>query len=492
MKKRFKVSIALLSFVALTTPSLAQFSDVDASTEYQTAINWTVEEGITNGYGDGRWGPDICVLRAELLKMLTEYRFANEGGFDAVKDDLDLLRYPSFSDVESADWFYDYARYAETSGIMQGYEDGTLRPLECVNRVEAIKMAVEALAPEEKISGSAPLYYDDKSIADMSATTWYSPHARFLFEHRLVGSSHTRFVDMPADYEGPRLINFFPAEDMSRKEVAHMLYQMDGYLMPQTNQNVKLKTYEWDKYKTSFQIPEEINVHDNLGKNILYLDPDDSLSEDDSLIDIAYLEYIEDGDIETLVEDYAIDKGYVYYSGRRFRVVDTAVSIESGRRYRDFLLEVEGGVLRFHKGTYYDPEEIEDRVLHSLLTPNASLQIVEEVPTASDYLTMGNDVTGEDIELIGDLLNIELSFPGYCTDHDFNLYWDGLFEGDEVIHADLQLVHDNNEDTCTHSSRDEQTFDIGSLLSAFRSTSKDKLNIRVYSGGQLRTVNYER
>jgi hypothetical protein len=195
---------------------------VDTDTDYRQAIQWTVEEGITSGYGNGMWGPDECVRRAELMKMILEY-----GGYFP-EEDYPENEVPSFSDVRKSDWFWEYVMAAKKYGYIEGYPDGTFQPNRCVNRAEAMKIAVNVLIGTGNLDSSGgPVMYDDKIVADITIQDWYGPYARLLFKNRLVGTNHTRAAGTIA---GTTMINFFPGESMSRKEVAEMLYRIDKVL----------------------------------------------------------------------------------------------------------------------------------------------------------------------------------------------------------------------------------------------------------------------
>ena len=50
-----------------------------------------------------------------------------------------------FSDVKSNDWFIEDLTDAANAGIAKGYEDGTFRPNEKVNRAEMVAMFNRAL-----------------------------------------------------------------------------------------------------------------------------------------------------------------------------------------------------------------------------------------------------------------------------------------------------------------------------------------------------------
>ena len=50
--------------------SILSFSDVEDGTYYSDAVLWAVEEGITNGYGDGTFRPNRTCNRAEIVTFL--------------------------------------------------------------------------------------------------------------------------------------------------------------------------------------------------------------------------------------------------------------------------------------------------------------------------------------------------------------------------------------------------------------------------------------
>lgn len=50
--------------------SKAEFSDVLADSYYANAVDWAVETGVTNGIGDGLFGPDNSCTRAQIVTFL--------------------------------------------------------------------------------------------------------------------------------------------------------------------------------------------------------------------------------------------------------------------------------------------------------------------------------------------------------------------------------------------------------------------------------------
>ncbi|MFO0780670.1 MAG: S-layer homology domain-containing protein [Candidatus Gracilibacteria bacterium] len=231
MQDRFKKGTALLTtaatlvgmfLTAAPVVSAAVFSDVNTGTSYYQGIMWAYDHGIIQGYGNGTFGPDNCVRRAELVKMIVQYAHKDSSAVGSAGSD------PGFSDVPSSAWFYPYVKEARYKNYVSGYGDGTFRPNVCVNRAEAMKIAYGALLSNVALdNSSSPLYYDDKLITDIGVGEWYAGYARTLFKNRLVGTDHTSWD--PAYPTNSRAIRFFPSGSMSRKEVAQMIYLISNF-----------------------------------------------------------------------------------------------------------------------------------------------------------------------------------------------------------------------------------------------------------------------
>lgn len=49
------------------------FSDVESGKWYENAINWAASQGVVNGLGDGRFGPDENITREQMATLLFRY-----------------------------------------------------------------------------------------------------------------------------------------------------------------------------------------------------------------------------------------------------------------------------------------------------------------------------------------------------------------------------------------------------------------------------------
>ena len=89
------------------------FADVPAHAWYAEAVIWAAREGIAEGYGDGRFGPDEPVTREELAVFLL--RLAKELGGD-VGCEQDL--YPEDRETVPSDWAEDAFAWARDRGLL--------------------------------------------------------------------------------------------------------------------------------------------------------------------------------------------------------------------------------------------------------------------------------------------------------------------------------------------------------------------------------------
>ncbi len=133
--------VALLMVFGLTTStndcqSYAQdecvFTDV-CDHKYKDAIQYVKEQGIIGGYKDGSYKPDKEINRAEFTKIIMASSFSEES----------ITGSYCFTDVNN-EWFAQYICSAKNEGIINGYSDGSFRPNNLVNLVEALKIIWEA------------------------------------------------------------------------------------------------------------------------------------------------------------------------------------------------------------------------------------------------------------------------------------------------------------------------------------------------------------
>lgn len=135
MKKLLGVSLLIALTLSAKAYSDETYTDVDSNYEFSDAVHYISEQGYASGYEDGTFKPLQQVNRAEALKMILNASATVLSGTGAV----------ALSDVVETDWFYPYVQTALQNGIISGYEDGTFKGSNTVNKAEFLKMYFEAM-----------------------------------------------------------------------------------------------------------------------------------------------------------------------------------------------------------------------------------------------------------------------------------------------------------------------------------------------------------
>lgn len=118
----------------LVPVSHAAFEDVAADYWASTYINDLVGKGYISGYGDGNFGPDNNLTRAETVKIV----------MNALEKPIGEHGNSSFDDVATDHSLINYIESAKDQSVVGGYEDGTFKPDRAVTRAEFTKILLEA------------------------------------------------------------------------------------------------------------------------------------------------------------------------------------------------------------------------------------------------------------------------------------------------------------------------------------------------------------
>ena len=120
--------------------SASDFIDVSDGDWYAQAVNWAASVGVVNGFDDGSFQPNTAITREQMAAILRN--FAAYKGMDVTAAD-DLANYSDASSV--SDWAKESIQWAVGSGLLGGYEDGTLRPQGTTTRAEVASVLQRAL-----------------------------------------------------------------------------------------------------------------------------------------------------------------------------------------------------------------------------------------------------------------------------------------------------------------------------------------------------------
>lgn len=108
-----------------TAPQHSRFRDVSTSHQFYKEISWMADRGITTGYSDGTFRPDASVTRDAMAAFF--YRMSGSPEYSAPATSR-------FRDIKPGDQFYKEVSWMATRGITTGWADGTFRPTDTVRR----------------------------------------------------------------------------------------------------------------------------------------------------------------------------------------------------------------------------------------------------------------------------------------------------------------------------------------------------------------------
>ena len=148
--------LALLASPVLT---LGGFSRRTVLHPHAKAINYVKAEGIVAGNPDGTYKPDQNISRVAFTKIVVETYFSAEELSQCSTGAT------SFSDVDSGAWFAPYICVAAKNNLVAGYPDGTFRPGDNVNLVEAAKIISAHRKGEQTGAPWYQPYLDDVGMA---------------------------------------------------------------------------------------------------------------------------------------------------------------------------------------------------------------------------------------------------------------------------------------------------------------------------------------
>ncbi|MBT5016808.1 hypothetical protein HN748_01260 [Candidatus Peregrinibacteria bacterium] len=158
----FLVISILLQITVFSSVSAATFPDVSTDHDNSVAIEYLVNIGTLQGYPDGTFQPSTTINRAELMKVLV----AGQG----IVPDEETYK-DCFPDIGN-EWFAKYVCYAAEQEWVGGYPDGTFQPSKTVNKVEALKMLVNALGLDSELPETVTV----NMFTDTDNSAWYAPY----------------------------------------------------------------------------------------------------------------------------------------------------------------------------------------------------------------------------------------------------------------------------------------------------------------------------
>ncbi len=168
-----KILLSILLTIAFPMLAFA-YSDVSDSTSYKIAIDSISTKGIVSGYADGTFRPNAKINRAEFTKIVVGAALSYNSAQDPSGYDIYSNQGLTFSDMEPKAWYIPYLRKAVENDIISGYLDGTFKPAQTINLVEATKILVNSF----KIDTIQP-----------TGNEWYSKYLETLLGQKVIPDS---------------------------------------------------------------------------------------------------------------------------------------------------------------------------------------------------------------------------------------------------------------------------------------------------------------
>ena len=188
--------LAVTMLLALgVTASAAEFTDVPAGSDYAEAVQWASDNGYIYGYGDGRFGVNDNVTRAQLAAI-----FHRAAGTPAASGTS------RFSDAEAGAYYINALSWAETAGLIAGYPDGRFGVGDPVTRQQVATILWRwAGSP----AASAGNYSDENAISAYAQTAVDWSRSNGIIAARSDG-------------------RFAPTDNATRGEIVSALYNYMG------------------------------------------------------------------------------------------------------------------------------------------------------------------------------------------------------------------------------------------------------------------------
>lgn len=158
------VNSVLASALALSVAPMAFAADEATTTTTAPAMDAELEKvvkrlealGLVAGYGNGDYGVDRTITRAEFATLIVRMRALEQGA--------QMSQYQSiFTDVNSSDWFSGFVNVAAGQEIVKGFPDKTFKPQNQVTYAESVAMIIRALGHEPAVKGEWPNNYIAKA-----------------------------------------------------------------------------------------------------------------------------------------------------------------------------------------------------------------------------------------------------------------------------------------------------------------------------------------
>ena len=186
-------TIEVIFMKANGNPQTGVFVDVATGSYYEDAVDWAVENGITQGTDDTHFSPDGICTRAQAVTFL----------WRAAGSPKPETRTMPFTDVPVGSYYYDAVLWAVENGITKGTSDTTFSPNMICTRAQIVTF----LWRSEKSPASGTV----APFADVNSTAYYAGAVLWALREDIT--------------KGTTSITFSPDADCTRAQIVTFLWR---------------------------------------------------------------------------------------------------------------------------------------------------------------------------------------------------------------------------------------------------------------------------
>ena len=183
-------TIEVVFMKANGNPQTGVFVDVATGSYYEDAVDWAVENGITQGTDDTHFSPDGICTRAQAVTFL--WRTA---GSPASKTST-----MPFTDVPVGSYYYDAVLWAVENGITKGTSDTTFSPNMTCSRAQIVTF----LWRSEK----SPAAGTANPFADVKSTAYYADAVLWAVKENITKGTTSTTFSPNADCTRAQIVTF--------------------------------------------------------------------------------------------------------------------------------------------------------------------------------------------------------------------------------------------------------------------------------------------
>ena len=176
--------------IAVSFATIKIFVDVPAGSYYEDAVDWAVENGITQGTDDTHFSPDGICTRAQAVTFLWRAAGSPEPETRAMP----------FTDVPVGSYYYDAVLWAVENGITKGTSDTTFSPNMTCTRAQIVAF----LWRSEK----SPAAGTANPFADVKSTAYYADAVLWAVKENITKGTTSTTFSPNADCTRAQIVTF--------------------------------------------------------------------------------------------------------------------------------------------------------------------------------------------------------------------------------------------------------------------------------------------